>query len=440
MCLALFSPEYFTLALLSESVFLDLHHGKVRAREVYDVFLRPRRDWDRPRITCISPHDLISTGELRVNVVSVPGVRTQDEVVYAPGIGYGSNYDTKTSTFSVVLPLVVAGRSGYQPQTEPFSGVVLTPRAQVPEKLGPAARSLMTTCGTVFELLFDEKLKAGKEYMFRLEVSPANLLGLSSPRGLRETTVEPVQARWVQNATVFCTKTCRFNLRDSLENLKQDPEFAQGATEILSIVDSVSLFTIPAERHRIVLVLPHWAEAPHECVGNTWWLGQHQLPDGRLAEEWGAGTREYGTDDPEPLAKQVYEYIESWAPAEPKKKEDATTALGASHDNCSLIVDALCRMGALKCVDTVRGLYQALPLHGNARQEAFESVAKDPAVIKGFKWKGSEIRFALNYHFLSEQDASRLDRARLRNQVVLWLAVAGTVLAIIALVLTVCLR
>lgn len=433
MCLSFCSKENLHFTLLGESIFLELAGKNVRTREVYDVFFKPDRALSDVRLLCISPHNLISaTGDLSVKASPTPGAGGPDDIVYNKPLGAGGQFEPETDRFSVTVHGNV--RSGEQANS--FSGKVLTPTPSLPEDLqDEETRLIMEEAGTLFELSLGD-LQANQEYIFRLIVKPERLLGVADPRQLMlDESRWPMH--WAQYVAVYCPKTCRYNF---ITMLRQEVEKIAGlksaASALLSHILKPEMRVRIPELHRIVLVLPTNCELGGEdAVGGVFQSGMHILADSRLGVEWTGGRKHYWTDEIDCVARRVWQYMMDWSQNNPKPKEFLSEALGIPPENCAAVVDGLHEKGLLALADENKGLYRArLDLADNA-EEIFERLAKDKAVLQGFRWMGYEIRYWIRYTYLSEEHRKEKRRHEWRSDIAFWIALAGLGLSLIGIIL-----
>ena len=430
MCLTLLSYRYVRLGMMAEHVSVEVEGGRLGSREVYDLFFQIATDWPGARLLCVSPHDLVNRedGRLMVKVAAAPGAGGPDDELYSRGSGHGCEYDPRDRTFRVRL----AGGHPLRPRIESYSGTVLTPEARIPEAIqgSEEAMLIMGRSGTVFELLLGD-LKPGA-YALRLQVVPAQLLGLPDRRHRGRSRGSRQFGLWAQDASIYCAKTCRFNHQRLVEKSGQYEAFAQGAAIIQSVAQCPGLNILPIDRHRIVLIAPRDGSLGREnAPGCIWSVGVYAVTGGRLAMEWTGGAETYWRDDIESTARRILAYLREWASGDPKTKEDVTSALNGGHDNTSLVLDKLVSEGLVR---GQHGRYAPAPGTGPpAVDTACEAAATDPGVVRDFDWVGFEIRLCIYYQWLDGFERVRSVWAKLTSSLAFWLALLSVILSILAL-------
>ena len=65
------------------------------------------------------------------------------------------------------------------------------------------------------------------------------------------------------------------------------------------------------------------------------------------------------------------------------------------------------------------------------------AVACSENVNSNFKWKGFQIRYSLQYRYLSEHDAKKIHKIRSKREISYLLAIFGIILALISIILAV---
>jgi len=437
MCLSFLSKTPFEFKFLGEYIFLEQKDDQLQAREIYDVFLQPLCDWADARILCISPHDLIENGMLRVSAIETPGRGGYDDkVAYETGSGIKCSFDYASHSFTIKV------LGGDDPSTlrspEVYSGEIPQLSISVPQRLAQNSRILeaMSQAGTLFELSLGN-LAANHDYAFRLQVTPHRLLGLGDKDYIKETTRDDPGAILMQALSIFCPKTCRLNFESLVEKAESHESYTDAAASILAFVKDRQLRLFEPARHRILLISPPNSiieqSTPLACV---WWVGVYPLrgSDHRRAYEWAGGTRSYWADHVESLARTIWEYLKEWAAAEPKTKEAITAALNVLHTNCSLVVDALASVGAVVLVDPQRGAYKVVGIE--PPKEAFRAVAANISVRENFDWIGYEIKYAVRYEYINENDHRRIRWLKFKSQWTFWIAVASMLLTILGILVT----
>jgi len=432
MCISILCDQYVTAELIGEYVFLNFDQGIIKVREVYDVFFTPWADWTDIRFICISPHVLIKDNRLCVSVVAAPGAGGIDDNVYDNPIGFGRKFSVGDPAFSVRICDV---RNPANPQIIEVAGKVITPEIRIPSQISndDSAIEVMSHCGTVFELCLPP-LKANTTYSMRLVVEPVELLGLSHPRNLEEFDLKSVKINWKQDASITCPKNCLFDYKKLLEQVKKFPEVATAAGAIEAIVSNRELMIIRVKRSRIVLVLPPGCDLYREkTIGCILPVVSATTQDSRFFSEYYGGTEKYFADDIESLGTGIWEYLQQWAKNDPKTKEFITTALGAQHNNCSLLVDCMAKKNLIELVDPQRGLYKARDVSSQVLAIALKDIATDPEISAKFIWAGYRIQFAIQYVYLSKSDRLKFLWIKIKFRLAFWLAVLGIVLSVIAL-------
>ncbi len=428
MCIALLADRYMRLELMTEHIFLSTQEGHLRRREVYDIFFFVSEPWENARVLCVSEHNLLSHGVLAARLSQVPGAGGADDVFYTDSLNFPAEYRAEDHLFEIRLPRAQGERT---PVTEVLAGKVLVPAVGLPERISYAQEvlELMEECGTVFELALGN-LEEGMTYMFRLTIEPATLLGLTGPRAQRgEAWGEEISSRWVQDMTLFCPKTCLFNYMRMLSESRKVTEYAEAAGLIQSVVGDVKMIQTPVDRHLIVVIAPLGAELTRiSTEGAVWAVAMHTLRDGRLAAVFEGGARNYWMDDAELVARHVYGYLAKWAQQEPKTKEDVSVAIGMPHENCSLVVDMLSRVGVLENLGYNR--YRVAKLADDQREHVFAMVASSEMTRQGFHWRGFVIRLALAYSYLDPKARKLLRATRRKLQLGVWLGVTAVLMAL----------
>lgn len=400
MCLSLLSNSETPVvcSFIGESVSLRVTDGKLQASEIYDVFFTLTGDAKNSTILCVSPHDLFANGSLTVTASATPGLGGDEDMMYKKPLGCGCSFNHKTREFSVTI----RGTSKRQALlTESFSAETIVPQIGIPSQVeNKKARAVLEKIGTIFELRLPQ-LVSGKLYAIRLLVEPQKLLGLPELTKIDLESKHPVE--WMQHASLICPTTSHYNVCDMLKQAQSLEPLRKDSTGVLSIIDAQELRIINPELHRILLLFPPGCEmGASDQVGCVWCSANHPLADNSLAVEWTSGTKHYWTDDPECVARRIWEYLFNWSKGNPKPTEFLTTALGIPHDNCSLIVNALVYYGALKIVDQTHGLFGAVELTGADQRRIFRAVAVNPSVKDNFMWMGFEVRYRIRFRYLSE--------------------------------------
>jgi len=435
MSISILSTKYFTLDLLGHYVFFRFDQGKLQAREVYDLFFTPSSDWDNARFICISPHALIQDNKLLVSAVPAPGAGSQENGVYDSPVGFGREFCPDTQVFSAKIQDL---KNLNNPSIFEISGRVIVPEISLPASIenDPSAIEVMSKCGTIFELRLPQ-LKANVSYAMRLVLKPFELLGLSSPRNLDEYELKSINVRWRQNASISSTEHCWSDYWRLLEKTKQTySPFAASAATIQAIIADPTLTMTRAKRIRVLLVLPPGCDLYRErAIGTILPLGPVNTPDSRSFYEYYGGIERFWVDDIESLGRGIWSYLRQWAGTEPKTKEQITTTLGVQHDNCCLIVDAMLTKEVVGLVDLKRGLYKACDVSEEKLNRALEDIATDHKVINKFSWAGYIIQFRVEYTYLSRKDKWRLYWQKIMPILAFWLALAGVILALLALLL-----
>jgi len=451
-CLALLSADrYVPVDLMVEKMSVSIVDGTLKVHEVYDVIFTPSTRWEDARILVLSPHRLCEGAQLNAKVSITPGTRGPDNDFYNDMVLCEASLDAGTEMFSVTLP---AHSGPYDTSVCKYVAKVLEPALEIPRRIAesPAACQIMQEFGTVFELSCGT-LEAGKSYAIRLILDPLELLALAEKRPLDDRKIDEIVSRWIQDATIICPKTAYFNFvklvsgaRSRLEAPEPNSTIAQsqleaaidGVNRLLGVVKNDTLTYMPIRRQQIVLVLPAGAElATRSADGYVWFTDTYVLADGKVAVVWEAGSEQFWRDDPEEIARIICEYFRKYAnvPQGAKTKEEASAAIDALHENCALIMDVLCREGALAALDG--GKYV---IAKKTQEETFricQTVAASAEIATRFTWKGFQVRYALQHRYLSKEDARLLKRTRNRRKLSYFLAIAGVVLGAISLVLSV---
>lgn len=436
MCLCFLTDKdrYFTIDLLGEYIYLSIDdEGHVQVREIYDVFFTPRDDWPDLRLLCLSPHDLVSGGNLAVQSQDAPGMRPEDRVIYNPTMGCEASYDPPSQVFSVKVPGVT---DRFRPIQEKHAGVAISAQVSVPNQVqnDPGAVDVMIVSGTVFEVALGN-VEAGKTYALRLEITPYDLLGLPDRNSLG---MEPYP-QWSQEAYILGPKLCHFNCISTLHDIQQKQSGTPAAVGAAIIDGTISnehhpRVLVPLSHHRILLLSePPTLVDPRSPVGCVTPVGASNVQQRNVATEWAGGTGTYWIDDIECTAEKIWVYLSVYAAAEAKSKEAITAALGLSHDNCGLIVNALVQAGAV--CETSANLYQAIDLPESQRKQIFEALATDEHLIEEFLWRCYQISYLCTYPYLSPEDARRLWWRRIKQDWGFWLAVVGVILSLVGLLL-----
>jgi hypothetical protein len=450
-CLAFLADRYVPLDLMVEGVFMSVASGKLTAHEVYDIVFRLNTAWKDARILAVSPHCLAENGGLRARVSVTPGAGGQDDVFFSDMVLYNTSYHESTQEVHLTLP---AHGNPLQTGTTKYSGKVIEPTLAIPRSIAqsPAACQIMTEFGTVFELNCGD-LEADRPYAIRLVLDPLQLLALPDRRPLDVKEIDEIVSRWVQHATIICPKTCHFNwvklaagTKHNLELARQDPNISvsdldaaiEGVARILGVVTDEALRLMPIRRHQIVLVVPNRSELVAKTPdGYVWFTDSYELKDGRIAAVWEAGSDQFWRDDPEMTARVLCDYFQKYANVKEcaKTKEEASEAINAAHDVCSLIIDGLHNKGAL--LEMGGGRYIAANKSEQQTIELCQAVAASSKISTDFKWKGFQIRYSLQYRDLSEEDAVLLKKLRWRRDWSYYLAVLGIVLALLSMVVSI---
>jgi len=393
MAIVMLSKDDFDVGFIGETILLRVESGKLLTSEVYDIFLHPRRPYDGAKLLCVSSDDLLTGTSLGVSFEQTPGLDERADRVYSEVSGARTEMDVSTNRFTAVLapfgPNEAPGRSV-------FSGQVLVPTAQLPWFVEEAAsREIMKVIGTVFELDLG-RLSGGDVYFMRLITHPTRQLGWSQSRPLKYRSTGHSIVCWSQEIVIWGPRTLLHNFVQLCREAKATPETARAAAEMAGAVVSPAYRPLLPDRHRIVLCVPEDGDLTNEhCVGTCWFAGRQYDPKLGLIAEWASGRDVYWSDDPECMATRIHDYLKRWARGEPKSKEMVSAALNADHENCSLIVDAMTRVGVVKFGGP--GLYSAADIPERELADAMRSLASEREVIEGFKWAGYEIRATVEY-------------------------------------------
>ena len=430
MCISLIASKYVTIKLLIENIFLSLHDGTLKAHEVYDVFFTLKEPWKDARILGVSPHDLLHGKSLNMRSVTSPGAGGPDDIFYKDAVLYTVLYNENDNDLSISVP---SGNDEFLAETECFRGTVIRPDILIPKWIAQdkLALELMKEAGTVFELALGD-LEAHVDYVFRLIIDPEILQGMPEKRTQDIEEVDEIVSNWVQDGVISCPKNCRFNFLSQIAEGREVPEYAEASATIQGVVADSSMRLMPVRRRYIVLVVPRRAE----LIGKTsegliWAVSTHTLSDGRPAAVWAAGADQYWIDDPESVADRIYRYCMSWALARPKTKEEVSIAIGTSHENCSLVINALCKYGGIAEAGDAK--YRPLN-HPKAKlEEIFEKVAATQEVVKNFRWKGYQIRYSVHYRYATIKDVKRIRWLRWKRTIAFWGGILGTFIGIISL-------
>jgi len=434
MCISILSAKYITMNLFCESVFLRFEKGKIFAREIYDLFFTISSDWDKPRIICVSPHNLIKDGAIQAKSIAAPGAGGKDDVVYDTPAGFGKGFRPDEKIFSVKI---YDSKIPNNPQTVEFSGQVVVPEISFCDGLekDTSVADIMKLCGTAFELRLPT-LKANVNYAMRLILEPVELLGLSLPRCLDRINPYSIKARWRQEGTITCPRNCLFDYKKLLEDTRQNS--ASLATSIGAIEAAIydrHLTIVKARRNRILLILPEGCDLHRETIaGCILPIGAKTASDSRLFCEYYGGTDKYWGDDPSPLSYAIWNYLERWGQAEAKTKESITTALGVPHNNCSLLVDSMTEKKLICVVDEKRGLYKACNVPPETLDRIIEDIATDPEIEDKFAWVGYRIQFAVEFSYVSDKDEKKIRLDNIKSKLTFWLSLTGVILGAAALV------
>ena len=307
MCLALLAEDYFAIDFMGEYIRLLQGEQHLEAREVYDVFFQAPHDWQDARMVCLSPHNLLGASGLTVKARDAAGAGGKDDQVYKGGHGYGCKWDHESRQFVVD---VFCGKETASQAPETFQGELLLPKIHVPGSLesNELCQEIMSRKGTVFELVLGD-LTGGESYAFRLEVTPANLLGFRPKRKQQSVSLEymgfPV-VRWSQVLSVYSPRTCYREYCHTLAGMRNQPDYAEPAGAIQAVVGDNSKRLLPLARHRIMVICPDGAEIErHETTGCVWKGDVFLFPaDGhQMVAEWISGAKTYWSDEPEFLAR-----------------------------------------------------------------------------------------------------------------------------------------
>ena len=407
MCITLMTQEYARLKLLGETIYASFQDGRLTVTEVYDIFfstgVRPLE-----HLLCVSPHSLIGAHGLTVHVDPTPGVGGEPhDAIYQHGATKDCAFDPATRVFKVVIP---GGKERFFPSKETFRGQVVSPTVRLLECVegSPEISAVMSFCGTVFKLEF-HGLEGNTDYAFRLVVSPSRLLGLAEPRQLNPLDGERFTTLSAQDGVIQCPKTALLTVRELLTvTSTRLPHLRRAVAQILSLIQADGFVTLTPLRQRILLVLPTGADFEESSVGCIMWVGKHHHPGLGLVGEWAGGGQMYWPDDPELVAKRIFDYLDDWAVAEPKSKEDISTALQGPHENCSLIVDKLVEHGLVRQPDPNRGAFQAVPLREDEVEVGIRKIVWDHSLIHAFGWMGYECRFTTRHQYVSPENRCAL--------------------------------
>ncbi|MBN1974270.1 MAG: hypothetical protein JW787_11560 [Sedimentisphaerales bacterium] len=431
MCISLVTDRYIPIKLLTEQVFLSLKKGELCTHEVYDIFLTPKKKWNNAKIFCISPHNLISDdGNLLVQIVSFSDSSGQDDFFYNNSPSFKSDYNSDTESFTINFP---SGRNGFTLGIDSFTGKVLIPTISIPNSIKSNTRALelMEDCGTLFELSLGN-LEAGNDYMFRIVIDPKERQSLPEKRTQDIEELDGALTNWVQDSIIPCPKTCRFNFIHHIKVSQDIQEYTEAGSIIKELVSNQNMRLMPVKLQQVILILPVNAELivrnPEGCI---WEVSTHTLLDSRFAAVWSGGVDQYWIDDPESIAQKIFEYCRNWGKDRPKTKEEISIVLAASHENCSLIIDELCRYGALNQISPVR--FSAVDRSEDELSEIFESVASSQDVVANFGWRGYQIRYSVQYRYLDSEDRKKLLSQIKRNNWAFWIGLAGIAIGLISL-------
>jgi len=453
-CLALLTERYVPINLLVETIFVSIVDGRLKAHEVYDIFFKPNANWKDVRILGVSPHKLSDGDQLKVKVSVTPGAGGSDDVFYKDLVLYSGSFDSGTENFTVTLP---AHGGPFDTNISEYKGKVIEPTLNTPRRIAEcsAATQIMDEFGTIFEINCPN-LEAGNFYAIRLILDPLELLALPDKRPLDVREIDEVVSRWMQDASIICPKTCHFNFvelvlgaRNDLERSRPDITVSEeelkkletaidGVNRLLAVINNAALRLMPVTRQQLVLILPRGAElVARTCDGYVWFTNTQVLKDGRIAAVWEAGSEQYWRDDPETIAHFLYDYFKNYGnvPQCAKKKEEASEAIDAPHDNCSLIVDSLCQEGALR--DVGGGKYIVISKQPEELTAICQAVACSEKVYTEFKWKGFQVRYSLQYRYLSKEDADIIKKIRSKRDLSYLLAIIGVILALISILLSI---
>lgn len=435
MCISILAERLITLELFGEYIYIRFNGGLISVTEVYDLFFSVSADWKKPRLTCISPHFLLSDNRLCVISKGAPGTGGLYDEVYKRPIGFGLNFSPGDRLFSVKTYDLTNLKN---PQIIEISGEVIRPTVVVPtdQKESPLTGEVMSECGTVFDLHLPA-LRANVIYVMRLVVEPVELLGLPQARNLDEAAHESIRPYFVQDAAVTCPKSCRFDYLRLLQKTKEElPDLSDPIGSIAAKISDRRLSIVRSKRARIVLAWPKGCDLyREECQGSITSMGSPKAVGENIFQEYYGGTEAFWEDDIWSLGYGIWRYLAERAKAEPKKKELITTALRVQHENCSLIVDKMAGKGIINLVDGNKDLYQACHVTEEKLNRGLEEIAMDPEVSDRFVWRGYRIIFAIKYAYLSDEDRRRLVWERKRPIVALWLAIISILLGVIALIL-----
>jgi len=393
------------------------------------VFFTASEEIQNASLVCISPHDLIREASARISVAAAPGVGSADDLAYNSPVAFGGEFDAKTHVFSAKIADLTKTAS---PQTVMLIDEVVTPEIFIPAPLrSDVAHAVMGETGTIFELRL-RPLDKERMYALRLILEPQRLLGVSQQRPIESRLLTPPGV-WSVDLHMICPRTCFFDAVQLLQTTRRLREFAETAAAAENIICDPELRVLGSDYVRIVLVLPPRADLRREhSIGCIVPLGPTALPSGQLVHQWVGGTKRFWVDDVESVARAVWNYLSTWARAEPKSKEAISTALGASHQNCSIVVDSLAEHGAIELADTDRRLYTAKQLSDRTLASITESISRDNKVKNRFEWTGYRVQYQVSYGFLRPRDKARMIWSKLVPYIALFLAILGLILSLIA--------
>jgi hypothetical protein len=431
MCLAIIAERYLSVDLLVEQVFLTTHEGDMNTKEVYDVVLTPRTEWNNAALLCLSPHDLRDAdGKLLVRADTIPGAGDENDVFYKASLLHHADYKHDVAMVDIEVP---EAHDEKTMRLRIFSCAPLKPTVVFPKAIATndSIAQLMEECGTLFEVKLGHLL-SGKSYIFRLIVEPYRLLGLSKARSVDDPRIDPIQAHWVQDADIVCPYAVLFNYQKVVGEERRQTDYASAAAHIQTIIDANRIFLLPVEIHHIILIVQKGSELFRRGYeGCAWEISWNTLPDGRFAVVWGSGTNQNWSDDPEALARHVYAHFQHWGVADAKTKEEVSAALQVSHSNCSLIIDALHKLGFLSLVDGTK--YRPAQPPPADLDLKFNTLAQSKAVRDAFSWQGYRISYALRYTYLTGRQEKVLSWYRLREKAAFWLSLLGVALVTVPL-------
>lgn len=442
MCLSFLTNRYLRFSFFGEYVQLRPGPDRLFSQETYDVFFTPATDWPNARLLCMSPHSLVGEdGRLGASVVHAPGAGAEVDEVYKIGAGHDFSYDARKRVFSVVLAKSEPNSVG----SETYAGEVV-PSAIIglPDSIAhdPAVLDVMSQAGTLFELRLGN-LTRGRKVAFRLVVEPAVIHTEPAARDPEDEESDEPRGLWHQYLSIICPKTCNFNFRKLLARARGFPDCAEAAA-LLQAILSEHPHIIPAQRTRLVVIGPPRATMDRSTPpGAVWAVGQYTLAGHRVAAEWAGGATPYSLDDVGQVARYIVQYVREWAGGDPKTKEAMTTALGLTHGNTSVIVDALAARRVLVVADNERGTYRVGDFSPEEEELAIQAISWDPDVTSRFSWVGYELQFGVSYLNPSEADLKKARRSKARRWLGFWLALAsiiagmaGLIVAIVALVIS----